>query len=127
MTPLRLFAIGFIFVSTTVAWMILGNTVTNRSGEADGTLRAEVERLWGGEHVQRAPTASLIIPHPGVAAERAPITLAKSDVRGARDLEHRRKGLLWFPTYGVGFEGHYRFKNENAAGGDVDVGFAFPS
>jgi hypothetical protein len=148
-TTLRLFAIGFIFICTTVAWMILGANVTARSGEADGSLRAEVERLWGGEHVQRAPQALLfthdverdvhdrddkgaIVKTRKVTvreslAQPAPLSLAKSDVRAALDLEHRRKGLLWFPTYGVGFEGHYRFVNKSNEVGDVEVVFPFPS
>ncbi len=153
MTPLRLFAIGFIFVCTTVAWMILGATVTNRSGEADGTLRAEVERLWGGEHVQRAPEAWLVThdvtrnvvdrddkgKKVGEHVERVreslvqgntrgeSVSLVKSDVRVSLDLQHRRKGLLWFPTYGVGFAGHYRFENQTNDVGDAEVGFSFPS
>lgn len=149
MTPLRLFAVGFIFICTTIAWMILGANVTARSGEADGSLRREVELLWGGEHVQRAPQALLvardverevfdrhdkgqvmalrkeIVRVP--MAQPTPLSLAKSDVRAALELEHRRKGLLWFPTYGVGFEGRYRFVNESSDKGDVDVVFPFPS
>jgi hypothetical protein len=149
-TTLRLFAIGFIFICTTVAWMILGANVTSRSGEADGSLRAEVERLWGGEHVQHAPKALLIardverenhvrddkgnilrttteiVRVPLAPQEVSALSLVKSDVRAALDLEHRRKGLLWFPTYAVGYEGHYRFVNEANATGSVDVVFPFP-
>ncbi|OGQ11152.1 MAG: hypothetical protein A2138_26290 [Deltaproteobacteria bacterium RBG_16_71_12] len=140
-------AIGFIFLCTAVAWMVLGSTVTARSGEADGSLRAEVEQLWGGEHLQRAPVAALVthdveraIPdfkdgkqvgtHLEIVRrdrERRPIALVKSEVRAALDLEHRRKGLLWFPTYGVGFEGHYRFENDSGERGDADIAFTFPS
>lgn len=148
MTPLRLFAIGFIFLSTTIAWMVLGATVTNRSGEADGTLRMEVERLWGGEHTQQAPVAHLVTHDVErviedkddkgrviarrteivrVGREPRPLGLHQSDVRAALDLEHRRKGLLWFPTYGVGFAGHYRFVNDTGELGDVEVTFPFPS
>lgn len=147
MTPIRLVAIGFIFICTAVAWMVLGSTVTVRSGEADGSLRAEVEQLWGGEHLQRAPVAAMVthdveraIPdfkdgkqvgtHLEVVRrdrDRRPIALIRSDVRAALDLEHRRKGLLWFPTYGVGFEGHYRFENDSGERGDADIAFTFPS
>ena len=150
MTPLRLFAVGFIFVCTTVAWMILGATVTNRSGEADGTLRAEVERLWGGEHVQRAPAAAFVthdverevadhnskgtvvgyhkeIVRESTGTSPIPLSLTKSDVRAGLDLEHRRKGLLWFPTYGVAYESHYHFRNDTKETGEVQVGFSFPS
>lgn len=147
MTPIRLVAVGFIFFCTAIAWMILGTTVTARSGEADGSLRMEVEQLWGGEHVQRAPTAAMVTHDVERAIpdfkdgkqvgthlewvrrdmERRPISLSKSEVRAALDLEHRRKGLLWFPTYGVGFEGRYRFVNDTPELGDAEVTFAFPS
>lgn len=147
MTPIRLVAIGFIFFCTAIAWMVLGSTVTARSGEADGSLRAEVEQLWGGEHLQRAPVAAMMthdveraIPdfkngvqigtHTEIVRrdrERRPVALIKSEVRAALDLEHRRKGLLWFPTYGVGFEGHYRFENDSGERGDADIAFTFPS
>lgn len=147
MTPLRIVAIGFIFFCTAIAWMVLGTTVTARSGEADGSLRAEVEQLWGGEHVQRAPVAAMVthdveraVPdykdgkqvgtHTEMVRrerERRPIALTRSEVRAALDLEHRRKGLLWFPTYGVGFEGHYRFENDSGEIGDAEVAFSFPS
>jgi hypothetical protein len=147
-TPLRLFAIGFIFVCTTIAWMVLGGTVTNRSGEADGSLRMEVERLWGGEHRQEAPVANMVLHDvtrliedkdvtgkviarrselARVSMEPKPLGLHRSDVRADLDLEHRRKGLLWFPTYAVAFAGHYRFVNDTGEIGDVDVRFPFPS
>ncbi|HEY1100742.1 MAG TPA: inner membrane CreD family protein, partial [Myxococcota bacterium] len=48
-------------------------------------------------------------------------TLVASDVDVTLDLEHRKKGLLWWPTYAVDFAGRYRFTMPDAAvaGGDV--------
>ena len=96
MTPIRLVAIGFIFLCTAVAWMVLGSTVTARSGEADGSLRAEVEQLWGGEHLQRAPVAALAQHaerHPeepvDVDTLAAAVTQAASAVRARRTAPSR--------------------------------------
>lgn len=55
MTTPRLLAIAAIFILSTVAWLTLGASLLARTGEFDGRLREEVTRLWGGEHVQRAP------------------------------------------------------------------------
>jgi len=62
MTTPRLLAIGFIFLCTAVAWSILGSTVVGRTGQMDGRLSQEVARLWGGQHVQVAPQASVRRP-----------------------------------------------------------------
>ena len=128
MTPLRLVAIGAIFLFTTVGWMILGGTVVERTGSSDGRIRQEVEALWGREHLQRSPAVMLerivterridetvvagaktltvrdVVTRTAPAAE---LLSSKVDVDLA--LEHRKKGLLWWPTYAVGFRAHYRY------------------
>lgn len=144
MTPTRLIAIGAIFFCTTIAWMILGSTVVARTGESDGRLRHEVESLWGREHRQEAPvvnvarvSTSSVVSESVVngtttrqvtrkterTSEGADLVRSAVDVR--LDLQHRKKGLLWWPTYTVEFKGGWRFDLPPAshAGGDVlDVG-----
>ena len=66
LTVPRLFAIALIYAVTTVSWFTLGGTIVSRSGESDGRLLEEVSRLWGGRHVQVAPTASIERPTPVV-------------------------------------------------------------
>jgi inner membrane protein involved in colicin E2 resistance len=39
------------------------------------------------------------------------LTLDRSDIDVAFNLEHRKKGLLWFPTYAVDFRADYTFLN----------------
>ena len=129
MTPVRLIAIGSIFLFTTIAWIILGSTVVARTGESDGRIRHEVESLWGSEHRQRAPEVRVErVITERVTTERVvdnKVTnvttlekkrdtvggdLDRSDVDVKLDLEHRKKGLLWWPTYTVDFKGSYRFE-----------------
>jgi hypothetical protein len=147
MTSLRLLAIGFIFLCTTAAWSILGSTVVGRTGQMDGRLSQEVAQLWGGQHVQVAPQACVRRPREveeqvqGADAggrtvtrtvrrtviDEVPFPAASSRVRVDLGLEHRRKGLLWYDTYTVGFEGDYRFLNPDPVEREVVVRFDFPS
>jgi len=128
MTPLRLVAIVAIFLSSTVAWMILGGTISARSGESDYRIRQEVEALWGSEHRQRPPqlavhrtstvrvekeTTKDDVVTRAVTIERqlsqfgTELVGTALDVR--LDLAHRQKGLLWWSTYTVDLNGTYRF------------------
>ena len=129
MTVPRLFAIAFIFLMTTAAWFILGTSVVVRTGESDSRLEQEVRRLWGGEHIQKAPEAwfetTEIKDKPAVT--RHPLTLARSRIDAALSLDERRKGLLWYATYGVTFRGEYRLINSDAERRRVYVRFPFPS
>lgn len=147
MTLRRLFGIGFIVLCTACAWVILGSTVLARTEASDGLLHAEVERLWGGKHVQLAPTAWYEQPRsvhrevtePDAAGkpvtrtvteqviDRIPVPLASSRIDVTLQLDLRRKGLLWYDTYAVGFAGRYVVANDTDAPRTVHVAFAFPS
>jgi len=50
-------------------------------------------------------------PIPRVVEEPVAVPIEASTLDVRLDLEHRRKGLLWFPTYGVDFTGRYAFVN----------------
>lgn len=140
MTPFRLAAVAVIFFCTTVAWMILGGTVVERTGETDGRLRQEVEALWGREHQQTAPraivqrtTTTLTTTEAFVdkqvlktTAKTAALTALHSTLNGSAidvslQLEHRKKGLLWWPTYAVDFAGTYAFTLPPAATASGDI------
>ena len=147
MTPVRLAAVGMIFGASAVAWSILGGSIVQRSGESDQRLAQEVEKLWGGRHAQVAPQAWYM--QPRVVKEKieekdsagktltrevaktvhdpVAIPLASSRVGVDLDLDVRRKGLLWYDTYGVEFRGVYRFRLPEAAAGPAYVHFLFPS
>jgi inner membrane protein involved in colicin E2 resistance len=144
---MRLLAVGFIFVCTAVGWFTLGATVVNRTGESDAALSQEVAKLWGGRHQQVAP--QVVVERPRTAVQETlekdsqgrvvtrrvsqevidpvPVPLDQSRIRVAIDLEPRRKGLLWYDTYGVTFHGTYRLHNPDDTRRKLVVSFRFPS
>lgn len=136
----RLVAIAFIYICTSIGWMILGATVFERSQSSDRRLRGRVSSTWGTPQNQQAPAAFVekletqvvtppVVrrpPPPGtttattdvapparaeVVRTRVPIALEQTRANVAFDLEHRQKGLLWYSTYRVAFDGSYRFRN----------------
>ena len=127
----RLFAIASIWLGCAVAWMILGSTLLWRSNEVSGPLRGEVHALWGPPGRQLPPAGTYEVPQTtketvtttpeqGATVKQmvereklttVPLTLDRSDIDVAFDLEHRKKGLLWFPTYAVDFRADYTFGN----------------
>ena len=147
MSAVRLLAVGFIFVCTAAAWFTLGATVVSRTGEADVALSQEVAKLWGGRHRQIAPQIVVERPRKVVqeiqekdaagrvttrrvtqdVVDSVPVPLDQSRVRVAIDLEPRRKGLLWYDTYGVTFQAAYRLHNPDDVERKLVVSFAFPS
>jgi hypothetical protein len=147
MTAARLVGVGVIYVFTAIAWFILGGSVVSRSGESDGRLSQEVAQLWGGRHVQHAPRA--VVRRPRVVTEDVhekdargqavtrrvdktiledvPAPLDRSRITVDLALAHRRKGLLWYDTYGVAFAGEYSFRNPDPEARRLRVEFVFPS
>ena len=152
----RLIAIAFIYVCTTVAWMILGATLFQRSESSDQRLRGRVSSTWGTSQHQQAPSAFVErietqvvtpavrrpAPPPGttttaipdrvapatmeVVRTRVPIALEQTRANVAFDLDHRQKGLLWYSTYGVTFDATYRFRN-TADSDSITLEFRLPA
>jgi len=130
----KLAAVALIFVGASAAWTILGSSVLARTGQFDGRLEQEVRLLWGGPHRQTAPDAW--IERPGTDTEteetksadgqvtkrqvtkpvirRVPVGVDSTRATADLDLEHRRKGLLWYATYTVAFKGTYTFRNPDS-------------
>lgn len=117
---LRIAAITVIFVCTSVAWLILGATIDHRTGEFDDRLRPGVASIWGAPQEQGPPSASYerideervetrTDGHTTMRLEKrrsmVPLPLEASRVNADLKLEYRQKGLLWYSTYVVDFEG----------------------
>ena len=122
----RIVAIAFIFVCASAAWMVLGATIFSRTYDSDGVLSGQVASLWGAPQSQTPPAASCerVVPKTTetveggkkkVVTEKVTVTeslpLESSRVDVALGLEHRQKGLLWYSTYKVAFDGTYSFRN----------------
>ena len=130
MTVWRLIGIIFIFICITIAWGILGTSITVRTDSGYDTLSRQVEDLWGSAHFQQAPT--LILKTVQVDGEKekevkTPVEVESSDIHVAFQLEHRRKGLLWYSTYDVDFDAVYTFKNPLDERAEGTVTFYFPA
>lgn len=123
MTVPRLIAVIFIFGCVTVAWAILGTSVIARTDSGYDRLGAQVEQLWGTPQQQRAPLVTVT----GASGQPRAVELAANTIHVDLSLQHRRKGLLWYATYGVTFDGTYTFQNPLAEPVTATVTFVFPS
>jgi hypothetical protein len=141
---IKLLQIGFIWLGCAVAWSILGSTIVARSGTASSGLAHEVQQLWGPELRQAPPRAWYVVKQsrreqvtrPNASGEmvttetvreveeEVALPLEGSQLAVRLELDHRRKGLMWFPTYGVAFQGRYTFANPSPAA--QEVRFLFP-
>lgn len=139
----RLIAIAFVWLGCAVAWVILGSTIVVRSGEQSYALTSEVHALWGPPMSQLPPGASyqttsrvkdVVTSYDNQGRQvQTPIEkdvvvshavpLEGSDIATKLLLEHRRKGLLWFPTYAVDFRSKYVFQNPSDVARSVTVTF----
>jgi hypothetical protein len=140
-------AVAFVWIGCTLAWVLLGGTLLYRSGSMSSALANEVDGLWGPPLEQAPPRAlysekrkvrEKLVSHDVQGKpvetevereleEKKPLPLASSAIDAKLELEHRQKGLLWFPTYGVGFRADYSFVNDTAVPRTVDVTFPLGS
>jgi len=135
-------ALVFIFVCTTVAWMILGATIFSRTYSSNQQLESRVTSTWGSPQEQSPPSACYkkteITPvteqAPGkttIGSDKvehyAPLPVDASTIAVKLHLDHRQKGLLWYSTYAVAFTGDYKFRNDTAEPQTVDFHLGFPA
>ena len=139
----RIAALVFIFGCTSVAWMILGATIFSRTENFGESLRGNVTSTWGGEQQQTPPRAcynvisnqskEVMLPD-GSKTQRqetvhtaVTLPLEATDAKVGLGLDYRRKGLLWYSTYKVAFDGTYRFHNPAAEDQQVTFSLKFPA
>src|SRR5207245_149628 len=135
-------AITFIFVCTSVAWGILGATIFQRTYDSDNSSGTRVASTWGAPQNQSPPTASFdeLVPKKEVTTENGrkietvtqdkvttALPLEGSHINVDLNLEHRQKGLLWYSTYKVGFDGAYSFHNPSNKDQTVTFTLDFPT
>jgi hypothetical protein len=119
-------AIVLIYFCTCFAWVILGYTVFARTTESDTRLRHSVISTWGAPHEQTPPSAHYQVNTQEKSVKTVdgnevvefhdqvrhlPLRLDGSDLHVDLGLDHRQKGLLWYSTYRVDFQGEYTFFN----------------
>lgn len=135
----RIGALVFIFVCTSIAWLVLGTTIVSRSySPLTDELKSRVASNWGTAQEQAPPKAtykresisfegSENDPKQIRTTHVAPLPLEATKVDVTLDLEHRQKGLLWYSTYTVLFAGDYDFTNMSGMDQCVTFQLSLPS
>ena len=138
----RIIAIAFIFICTTIAWVILGGTIFSRTYDSGMVSSNQVASTWGTPQSQAPPMASYTeeTSHKQEMLENGQkvvktvtdkvvheLPLESSRIHVNLDLEHRQKGLLWYSTYKVDFSGVYGFTNNSDKEQAVEFKLGFPT
>lgn len=138
----QILALAFIFVCTTIAWLILGATISSRTDGATQQLQSHVASTWGMPQQQTPPTATFAVKESKTSTSRVdgrevvreeqaerqvPLALQASRIHVNIHLDPRKKGLLWYSTYAVNFTGDYVFHNDTSESRDVTFRLKFPA
>ena len=125
----RIAAITGIFACACVAWVVLGSTIFYRTENSGSALSGRVTSTWGAPQDQKPPSIAyhwqeektVTAEENGKTVKRvekvtmsAPAAIEASRIVADLRLDYRQKGLLWFSTYGVKFDGSYTFHNPSA-------------
>lgn len=135
-------AVIFIYICTTIAWFILGGTVLSRTYSSDSSNKEKVEQLWGSAQTQICPefhyhiektqkvqktVDKKVVVEDQTYTEKHDIPLDSSAINVDLKLSQRKKGLLWYATYKVGFSGKYKITNPTDKEQTVHVEFLLPA
>ena len=126
----RICAIAFIFLCTSLAWIVLGTTIFARTDHAGSLLFGRVASTWGAPQQQALPDIDYVweekqtvtseenghrITREEKRSYSRPVPLDSSRIKASFHIDYRQKGLLWFSTYRVDFEGVHVFRNPTSS------------
>ncbi len=138
----QILALVFIFLCTSIAWVILGSTISSRTYGSNEQLRGHVASTWGTPQQQSPPIATYtmtdvvssttvengkVVVHNQNVERQIMLPLEASRIDVTFHLNPRQKGLLWYSTYAVDFAGDYSFRNNTAHAQTVDFRLKFPA
>ena len=138
----RIAAITAIFVCTAVAWAILGSTIFYRTYNAESGLSGRVASTWGAPQAQTPPAIThewqeertveveengKKTKHKETYTRSEPVKIDGSRITAALHIDYRQKGLLWFSTYKVDFDGSYTFQNPTSREEEILLQLPFPA
>jgi inner membrane protein involved in colicin E2 resistance len=122
--------------------MVLGSVMKVRTSTQDSKLKSMVGQLWGAPQVQKAPEIyyqtkkdheirtikdGQTITEIQTDITNHPLPLDSSNLQVGLNLQHRKKGLLWYATYRVQFSALYSFSNPTSESQQIFVRFQLPS
>jgi len=138
----RFAAITAIFVCATAAWAVLGSTIFYRTYNAESGLSGRVASTWGAPQEQVPPTIrrewweekTVEVEEKGKKTTKKenylrsePAKIEGSRITAALHVDYRQKGLLWFSTYKVDFDGAYAFQNPRPSEEEFAIALPFPA
>lgn len=138
----RIAAIGFIFVCTAIAWAILGSSIFVRTSDAESGLSGRVASTWGAPQEQAPPAITrewqevrtFLVEENGKKTTRTDsyphserVEIDGSRITAALHVDYRQKGLLWFSTYKVDFDGAYKFENPKTSEEEFAIALPLPA
>lgn len=123
MSVKKLIAITFIYMCAFVAWMVLGVSNETRTNKSFQKLESEVVSLYGDALIITAPECySKVLKFKEELIngkkekveyyEKSDYELLKSDIKININLDQRKKGNLWFPTFKAVYNAEYEFNVE---------------
>jgi len=116
MTGGKIAALVLVYALAATAWATLGGSIIHRQNSTDGQLRPKVEALWGTPLTQVAPSfVAQDVPDKrrktDTTSTRAAVQPVSNAIAVDFRMNFRRKGLLWYRTYDVTFDGLYTIRN----------------
>ena len=125
----RIAAVIIIFWILAGAWFVLGSAMHIRSSDLSYDIHKEVVALWGRPICQHAPSLTGAQEGDTDSGKESAQPLTHVYLNGSHidvrlSLEHRKKGLNWYPTYVSDFKSTYKIYNSGDR--DQNVVFHFP-
>lgn len=144
-SPARLLGIAAVFAICCVGWLVLGNVTSWRSHAQSNRLASAAADLWGSAQRQQAPVLqfewtkeevqqrtetrdgkAVTISEKVIRQLAEPRLPASTDVAVDLRSDPRRKGLIWYAFYDLGFTGRWTYRHEGPGPGQLRIVFAFP-
>ncbi len=124
MTYTKIMTIAAVFLLASAGWFHLGSVVERRALATDKKLKHKVEAQWGDILKQNAPRFFVKIPGSKKTRSVVPVS---NKIECELNLEHRAKGLMWYPVYDCQFKAKYELTNSEKVTEKVRMHFSFPS
>ena len=124
MTIRNLFALALIFCCTGLGWFTLGTALQVRTDLQREQLTEEVSSVWGPTLRQVHPSVYYLTATSSTGRKSLQPTRSKVSV----DLTYdpKKRGLLWYRTYGVRYHADYEITNPTPVAQTVYVRFELP-
>src|SRR5262249_37307006 len=86
--------------------------------------KEEVEQK---QNIQDGTGVAKVVTTRTTVERTKPVILDRSKLRVDFKMDHRKKGLLWYATYAVDFQGDYGYVHEDDQEGDLVLTYRFPT